>query len=37
MNTSAPITLGKPTVLSGVDELSSKRRFELEVTVTKAK
>jgi hypothetical protein len=37
MNTSAPVTLGKSVVLSGVDELSSKHRFELEVTVTKAK
>jgi hypothetical protein len=37
MNSSAPVTLGKPILLSGVDELSSKRRFELEVTVTKAK
>ena len=37
MNTSAPVTLGKPSVLSGVDELNSKHRFELVVTVTKTK
>jgi hypothetical protein len=34
MNTSAPITPGKPVVISGVDELNSNHRFQLEVTVT---
>jgi len=31
----AVIALGKPTVISAGDELSSQRRFELSVTVTK--
>ena len=37
MNTSAPLTLGKPVVLSGVDELNSNHRFQLEVTATELK
>jgi hypothetical protein len=37
MNTSAPITLGKPVVISGVDELNSNHRFQLEVTATELK
>ena len=37
MNTSAPITLGKPVVISGVDELTSNHRFQLEVTATELK
>ena len=37
MNTSAPLSLEKSVLLSGVDELSSKHRFQLEVTVSKAK
>jgi hypothetical protein len=37
MNTSAPITPGKPVVISGVDELNSNHRFQLEVTATELK
>jgi hypothetical protein len=36
MQVTSPITIGKPVVISGVDELNSKHRFQLEVTVTKA-
>ena len=37
MNTSALITPGKPVVISGVDELNSNHRFQLEVTATELK
>ena len=37
MNTEAPITPGKPMVISSVDELSSNHRFQLEVTATELK
>jgi hypothetical protein len=37
MNTSAPITPGKPVVISGVDELNTNHRFQLEVTATELK
>ncbi len=37
MNATSPVTIGKPVVISGVDELNSKHRFQLEVTVTKVK
>lgn len=37
MNTLAPITPGKPVVISGVDELNSNHRFQLEVTATELK
>jgi len=37
MNTTAPLTLGKPLVISGVDELNSNHRFQLEVTATEVK
>jgi len=37
MNTSAPITPGKAVVISGVDELNSNHRFQLEVTATELK
>jgi hypothetical protein len=37
MNASAPLTIGKSVVLSAVDELSSKHRFQLEVIATRAK
>ena len=37
MNALAPITPGKPMVISGADELNSSRRLQLEVTVTELK
>jgi hypothetical protein len=37
MNTSAPLTPGKPVVISGVDDLNSNHRFQLEVTATELK
>ncbi len=37
MNTSAPLSPGKAVVMSGVDELNSNHRFQLEVTATEVK
>jgi hypothetical protein len=35
--TTSAITLGKPTVVATADDMASKRRFQVEVTATKAK
>ena len=35
--TTSAVSLGKPTVITSADDMASKRRFQVEVTVTKVK
>jgi hypothetical protein len=37
LNVTAMITLGKPTLVGSIDDVTSTHRFEVEVTATKVK